>query len=102
MAYDPGALDAALAAVVGDDPSLMLELRNALVSSAKRHAEQLSGARNDANWDMAAWRLKSLAASFGAMQLMAAANEAVEAAPGDPVAIRRVKRAISQLTNEKS
>ncbi len=98
MAYDPGALDAALAAAVGDDPALMAELRDALVCSAAKHAEQLSGARNDANWTMAAWRLKGLAASFGAMQLMTAADEAVNAAPGDPVAIRRVLRAIALLT----
>ena len=30
MAYDPGAIDAALAAAVGDDPALIAELREAL------------------------------------------------------------------------
>ncbi len=97
MAYDPGALDAALAAAVGDDPSLMLELRAALLGSANKHVEILEKARNDATWQMAATRLRGLAASFGAMTLLAAANEALEAAPGDPVALRRVQRAITKL-----
>jgi HPt (histidine-containing phosphotransfer) domain-containing protein len=97
MAYEPGALDAALAAAVGDDPMLVAELRNALVESAERHADLLSRARCDANWHSAAWRLKGLAASFGAMILMQAAAEALEAAPGDPVALRKVNRAIALL-----
>ncbi|MEA3016770.1 MAG: hypothetical protein QOI38_1492, partial [Sphingomonadales bacterium] len=36
MAYDPGALDASLAAAVGSDPQLMAELRGAFVESAAR------------------------------------------------------------------
>ena len=35
MAYDPGAIDATLAAAVGDDPGLIAELRIALVDSAE-------------------------------------------------------------------
>jgi HPt (histidine-containing phosphotransfer) domain-containing protein len=97
MAYDPGALDAALAAAVGDDPALMLELRDALLGSANKHVDMLEHARNDATWHMAAWRLKGLAASFGAMHLLTAANDALDAAPGDPVALRRVQRAIAKL-----
>jgi HPt (histidine-containing phosphotransfer) domain-containing protein len=97
MAYEPGALDAALAAAVGDDPSLVLELRVALVDSAEKHADLLSRARCDANWHSAGWRLKGLAASFGAIQLMLAADDALEAAPGDPVALRKVNRAIAVL-----
>lgn len=97
MAYDPGALDAALAAAVGDDPALVNELRGALLDSARRHAEMLERARNDATWEMAASRLRGLAASFGAMQLMTAAEDALQAAPGDPVAVRRVSRAISRI-----
>jgi HPt (histidine-containing phosphotransfer) domain-containing protein len=97
MVYQPGAIDAALAAAVGDNPTLVAELRLALVESAERHADLLERARCDANWRAAAWRLKGLAASFGALPLMQAADEAVEAAPGDPVSLRKVKRAIAVL-----
>lgn len=97
MAYDPGALNTALAAAVGDDPSLIAELRGAFMESALRQADLLSRARCDANWRQAAWRLKGLAASFGAVRLMGAADEAASAAPGDPVAVRRVHSAISSF-----
>ncbi|MFM9852273.1 MAG: Hpt domain-containing protein [Sphingomonadaceae bacterium] len=95
MAYEMGALDAALAAAVGDDASLVAELRAALIEGAKRHADLLSRARCDGNWSVAAHRLKGLAASFGAVHLLDAANLALESAPGDPVAIRRIERAIA-------
>jgi HPt (histidine-containing phosphotransfer) domain-containing protein len=97
MSYEPAALEAALAAAVGDDPSLVAELRAVLIESANRQADLLERSRCDANWRMAAWKLKGLAASFGAMRLIAAADEAIEAAPGDPVALRMVKRAIEAL-----
>jgi len=97
MAYDSGVLDSALAAAVGDDPSLIAELRGAFMESALKQADLLGRARCDANWRMAAWRLKGLAASFGAVRLMQAADEAAETAPGDPVAIRRVNAAISSF-----
>ncbi len=99
MAYDPGALDAALAAAVGDDPQLVQELRQALRDSAERQFHVLENARNDANWAQASERLKGLAASFGAMQLLAAANLALDSAPGDPVAVRKVKRAVGMLSH---
>jgi HPt (histidine-containing phosphotransfer) domain-containing protein len=97
MAFEMGALDAALAAAVGDDASLVAELRAALIDGAKRHADLLSRARCDANWSVAAHRLKGLAASFGAIDLIEAADLALDSAPGDPVAIRRVERAIAIL-----
>jgi len=97
MAYDSGVLDSALAAAVGDDPSLIAELRGAFMESALKQADLLGRARCDANWRMAAWRLKGLAASFGAVRLMQAADEAAVTAPGDPVAIRRVNAAISSF-----
>jgi hypothetical protein len=99
MAYEPGALEAALAAAVGDDQALVEELRCALIDSANRAADLLSRSRCDANWHASAWRLKGLAASFGALDLLAAADGALEAAPGDPVALRNVKKAIGCLSN---
>lgn len=97
MAYDPGALDTALAAAVGNDPALIAELRKAFLKSAARQSDLLTRARNDANWQMAAWRLKGLAASFGAVRLMDAAEHAAQAAPGDPVSVRRVNAAIASF-----
>jgi HPt (histidine-containing phosphotransfer) domain-containing protein len=97
MAYEPGAIEAALAAVVGDDPELAEELRRSLIESAERYADLLSRARCDANWYAAAWRLKGVAASFGATILLKAADDAIDAAPGDPVTLRKVSRAINSL-----
>jgi HPt (histidine-containing phosphotransfer) domain-containing protein len=99
MAFEFGALDASLAAAVGDNPALIRELRDALLESARHHANLLARSRCDANWHGSAWRIKSLAASFGAMELMHAATDALESAPGDPVALRRISRAIDLIAS---
>jgi HPt (histidine-containing phosphotransfer) domain-containing protein len=98
MVYDPGALNASLAAAVGTDAVLMGELRDAFVESAARQVDLMSRSRCDANWHFAASRLKSLAASFGAVGMMALADEALEGAPGDPVVLRKVRAAIDDFT----
>jgi HPt (histidine-containing phosphotransfer) domain-containing protein len=95
MAYDPGALEIALAAAVGDDPALIGELRQAFMESVQAHADAMSRAQTAADWRAAAWRLKGVAASFGATRLMAIAEEASETAPGDAGTLHRVSRAIS-------
>lgn len=95
MSYDPGALHATLAAAVGDDPSLVAELRTAFLASAAVHIDLLGRARCDANWQAAAWKLHSLAASFGAVELMAIAKEAASGAPHDPAIMRRIDRALA-------
>ena len=97
MAYDPGALNASLAAVVGSDMDLMRELRDAFVEGAARQADLMGRARCDANWEFAASRLKSLAASFGAIGLLQLADEALEGAPGDPVVLRKLTTAIDDF-----
>ena len=97
MVYDPGALNASLAAAVGSDPVLMAELRSAFVESIERQADLMGRARCDANWELAASRMKSLAASFGAVGLMALADEALEGAPGDPVVLRKLQFAIEDF-----
>ncbi len=97
MAYEPGAIEAAISAAVGDDTGLQQELRNALIESAERHADLMRRSRCDANWRTAAWRLKGLAASFGAVDLITATDVALEGAPGDPVALRGVNKAIDAL-----
>ena len=97
MSYDPGALDAALAAAVGDDRPLIEDLRVAFIESAERQVDLLGRSRCDANWQLAAWRLKGLAASFGLTALMAMADEAADAAPGDPRILRRLRAALDDL-----
>ena len=68
MAYQSGELDATLAAAAGDDPVLMAELRQAFTESLARQVDLLRRSRCDGNWQMAAMRLKGLAASFHAGQ----------------------------------
>jgi hypothetical protein len=97
MSYDFAGLDWSLAAALGDDAALLAELRSALIVDAAAAAEQLSRARCDANWDQAALCLKGLAGSFGANRLLKAADFAIDSAPGDPVAIKAVMRAIDEL-----
>jgi HPt (histidine-containing phosphotransfer) domain-containing protein len=97
MAYDPGALNASLAAAVGADASLMAELRSAFVESAARQLDLMGRSRCDANWQFAAARLKSVAASFGAVGLLALADEALDGAPGDPVVLRKIAAAIDDF-----
>lgn len=99
MAYDPGALNASLAAAVGNDPLLMAELRASFLESAARQADLMTRARCDANWRYAAARLKSLAASFGALGLLDLADEALDGAPGDPVVLRKLATAIDDFAS---
>jgi HPt (histidine-containing phosphotransfer) domain-containing protein len=100
MSYDPGALNAALAAAVGEDRQLIDDLRSAFMESAERHLNLLGRARCDANWQLAAWRLKGLAASFGLTRLMVMADEAVDAAPGDPRILRLLRAALDDLARD--
>ena len=97
MAYDPGALNASLAAAVGNDSALMTELRDAFIESAARQLDLMGRARCDANWTIAASRLKSLGASFGASGLAGLADEALDGAPGDPVVLRKIGAAIEDF-----
>jgi HPt (histidine-containing phosphotransfer) domain-containing protein len=98
MAYEAGALDATIAAAAGDDPALFLELRVAFIESLSRQVDLLRRARCDGNWQVAAMRLKGLAASFNAEPLMLLAEEAFDAAPGDPVAVRRIQQFLDEFS----
>jgi hypothetical protein len=97
MVYDPGALNASLAAAVGSDGNLMAELRAAFIESARRQADLMGRSRCDANWQLAASRLQSLAASFGAVGLQGLADDALAGAPGDPAILRRIHAAIDDF-----
>lgn len=97
MAYDPGTLNASLAAAVGADSDLMVELRVAFLESAARQLDLMGRARCDANWIIASSRLKSVAASFGVTGLANLAQEALEGAPSDPVILRRIGAALDEF-----
>ena len=97
MAYDPGALEAALAAAVGDEPGLIAELRGAFLESAEVHVSALTRACTIEEWRGAATRLHSLAASFGALRLMDVATQATQAERIDPALLRKIERAIAAL-----
>ncbi|KQU62379.1 hypothetical protein ASG67_04640 [Sphingomonas sp. Leaf339] len=98
MAYDPGAIDATLAAAVGDEPALILELRLAFVTSAEGALSAMETAGEDVDaWRSAAARLRSLAASFGAVRLMAAAADAIDGRPGDLPTLSKLRRAVVRL-----
>lgn len=97
MAYDNGALDATLAAAAGDNAVLMQELRGAFLESARRQLDLLKRARCDGNWNVAAMRLKGLAASFHADELLAAAEHALNSAPGEPHAIREIEAVLARF-----
>lgn len=98
MAYEGGSLDANLAAAAGHDPDLVRELRAAFIESAERQVDLLSRSRCDGNWEVAAMRLKGLAASFHADGLIALAEEALDSAPGDPLVLRRLQQMLVDLT----
>lgn len=98
MAYEPGALDATLAAAAGDDAVLLAELRQAFIDSLARQIDLLGRSRCDGNWQVAAMRLKGLAASFHASALIALAEEALDTVPGDPAVLRRLEAFLREFT----
>ena len=97
VAYDPGEIDATLAAAVGDDPALVAELREAFLESAKRSLAALEAAADADAWRDAAWRLKGLAGSFGAVRLMELADRIADGPNADPDLLKRARRAIARL-----
>ena len=100
MAYQSGDLDATLAAAAGEDLALLHELRQAFIESIDRQIDLLQRSRCDGNWQVAAMRLKGLAASFHADQLIELADEALDAAPGDPVTLRRLRTFLADVTGD--
>ena len=91
MAHEAGDFNQTLAAAAGDDAALMAELRAGFVESLSEQVDLLKRARCDGNWDVAARRLRGLGASFHATELVRLAEIAMESAPGDPVAIRKLE-----------
>lgn len=90
MAYLGEAIDAHLVSALGDDPALRAELRAAFAESAHHALDLLRRARCDANWRLAAERLKGLAASFHGDELITLADAALSGVPGDPAVLRAI------------
>ena len=101
MSIDYGAINTALHAAAGDDPALVRELRQAFVDSAHRQIDLMSRSRCDANWQYSCLRLKGLAASFEATEILKLADEAVVGAPGDPVILRQLDAALAVIRESK-
>jgi len=97
MSFDSGPLDRYLMAAVGDDAAMMMDLRQAFTGSARDLADLMRRARCDANWHVAALRLKGLAATFGIVPLIELAEEAMAGVPGDPAVLRRIHGAIDRI-----
>ncbi|UAB77229.1 Hpt domain-containing protein [Erythrobacter sp. SCSIO 43205] len=102
MANENGALDATLAAAAGDNAALLGELRHAFLQSAEKHLDLLKRSRCDGNWNVAAHRLKGLAASFHAQELLDAADNALNCAPGEPMAVREIERVLARFSGKNS
>lgn len=98
MAYEAGALEETIAAAAGGDAALFAELRASFVESVERQVDLLARSRCDGNWHLAAMRLKGLAASFHSARLVLLAEEALDAAPGDPAVVRRLKAYVTEFS----
>ena len=79
-----------------------MQLRQAFAESLGQQVDLLRRSRCDGNWNVAAMRLKGLAASFHAEGLIGFAEEALDAAPGDPVVIRKLERFLTEFTASES
>ena len=97
MAYDPGAIDHALAAAIGDDPALIADLRAAFITRAHAALRLLEEAGDDGSWHDASLRLRGLTASFGAVRLPALADQAAAVPAGDARALRLISGNIARL-----
>lgn len=98
MMYDPGALETALAKAVGDDPTLVAELRAVFLTSAQSHADALGRANGTSEWHRGAMRLHGLAASFGAVELMALADRAMSSTHRDSALLADIIREIEDFS----
>lgn len=76
---------------------MAMDLRTAFTGSARDLSDLMRRSRCDANWEMAAIRLKGLAATFGIIPLIQLAEAAIEGAPGDPAVLRRINLAIDAI-----
>jgi hypothetical protein len=76
---------------------MAMDLRSAFAGGARDLSDLMRRSRCDANWEMAAIRLKGLAATFGIIPLIELAEAAIEGAPGDPAVLRQINQAIDAI-----
>ena len=97
MSYEAGPLDAALGAVVGDDPLLIHDLRRAFLEIADRQIDLAARAKDEASWKQALWRLRGLSGSFGILPMIVLNEEAERLPPGDAKMLRRLRATLDAL-----
>ncbi|WP_353229283.1 Hpt domain-containing protein [Novosphingobium sp.] len=97
MAYLGEAIDAHLVSALGDDPALLRELRRAFLDSALAALDLMERARCDANWRVAAERIKGLAATFHGAELITLADEAIAGVPGDRAILRNIRALLREI-----
>ncbi len=90
-------IETSLAAALSDDHALVAELRAAFQASAGRHVAALREASTLEDWRDAALRLKGLAASFGASELMIAAGRAAAGRCGERSMLAAIEAAVAAL-----
>lgn len=90
----------ALAAAVGDDASLVRDLRRAFLESADRQIDLLARASDESAWHLALWRLKGLCGSFGVVHMIALIEEAQGCARGEAKILRRIRSALDMLAED--
>jgi HPt (histidine-containing phosphotransfer) domain-containing protein len=97
MSFDSGPLDRYLHSALGEDQAAAEELHAIFLQSVEDLVDLLQRSRCDANWMMAALRLKSLAATFGVVPLIQLAEQAMAGVPGDPAVIRAIRASAADL-----
>jgi len=97
MTYEHGTIDSTLAAVAGDEPAVIQELRHAFVEGVTRAMEAMHMAEDAGEWREAALRLKGLAASVNALPLMTLAAQAAELESPDAQLLDRIGDQVARL-----
>ncbi|OMJ33894.1 Hpt domain-containing protein [Sphingomonas sp. Sph1(2015)] len=97
MTYEHGTIDSTLAAVAGDEPAVIQELRHAFVEGVTRAMEAMHMAEDAGEWREAALRLKGLAASVNALPLMTLAAQAAELESPDVQLLDRIGDQVARL-----
>lgn len=97
MTYEHGTIDSALAAVAGDEPAVIQDLRQAFVEGVTRALEAMHLAEDGQEWREAALRLKGLAASVNALPLMTLAAQAPDHDVRDPALLDRIGEVVARL-----
>ena len=97
MTYEHGTIDSTLAAMAGDEPAVIQDLRRAFVDGMTRAMEAMHVADDAREWREAALRMKGLAASVNALPLMTLAAQAAEREGSDAQLLDRIGDQVARL-----